>query len=97
MDWLIALNSLFVDARAAEGLLPLKPRSEPCLANELLVALLPTTVILPLSKFISDSIYSIPILTLESGVVALFPFSSLALGLSYLIKSYPPGTMKAFP
>ncbi len=68
MDWLIDLNSLFVDARA-EGLLPSFLRSEPCLANELLVALLP--VILPLSKFISDSIYSIPILTLESGVVAL--------------------------
>lgn len=69
MDWLIDLNSLFVDARAAEGLLPSFLRSEPCLANELLVALLP--VILPLSKCISDSIYSIPILTLESGVVAL--------------------------
>ena len=99
LDWLIALNSLFVDARAAEGLLPLKPRSEPCLANdnELLVALLPTTVILPLSKFISDSIYSIPILTLESWVVALFPFSSLALGLSYLIKSFPPLAYESIP
>jgi len=43
----------------------------PNLANELLVTLLPTTVILPLSKFISDEIYSIPILTLESGVLAL--------------------------
>lgn len=27
------LNSLFVDARAAEGLLPSFLRSEPCLAN----------------------------------------------------------------